>query len=270
MINEVPFALVSELKGGLWDGALGKAWIAESVSTWSTARFASTGRTTRLLDLGAGSGTGWTRVLEHSPHLEVTLWDANPTWFRSSLKRQLPERLHYAASTQELRRQDFDVVTSLSVVEHVHDVEEHLRLLKQFLATDGVGVVLWDDGHFRPSVNLRQPIKSGVLAAKESTKWGLSALLGARVPPSHFQYPRSMETVQRAADAVGLRVITSTLVGLPGIKGALFLVPQPAIGQVMNAWLHLERDYLASIADSEDAVHEAESIFGSRLIVVTR
>ena len=119
-------------------------------------------------------------------------------------------------------------------------------------------------------MNLRQPIKSGVLAAKESTKWGLSALLGARVPPSHFQYPRSMETVQRAADAVGLKVMTSTLVGLPGIKGALPLVPDTSVGQVMNAWFRLEREYLASIAESEDALREAESVFGSKLIVVTR
>lgn len=200
----------------------------------------------------------------------MTLWDANPSWFRSASQRQLPERLHYAASTQALRGVEFDVVTSLSVVERVHDVEEHLSLLRQFIAADGVGIVLWDEGHFRPSVYLRQPIKSGVLAAKESTKWGLSALLGARVPPSHFQYPRSMESVQQAADAVGLRVITSTLVGLPGIKGALPLVPDSSIGQVMNAWLHLEREYLESIAESEVAIREAESIFGSRLLVVTR
>ena len=142
MTKDVPFALVSELEGGLWDGALGKAWIAESISAWSAARFPPAGDTTRLLDLGAGSGLGWTRVLEYSPHLDVTLWDANPTWFRSSSQRQLPERLRYAPSTKALRGQEFDVVTSLSVVEHVHDVEEHLGLLKQFLATDGVGVVL--------------------------------------------------------------------------------------------------------------------------------
>lgn len=261
---------MSELKGGLWDGALGKAWIAESISDWSEARFASTGQVTRLLDLGAGSGIGWTHVLDHSPYLDVTLWDANPTWFRSSSQRQLPERLRYAPSTQELEGQEFDVVTSLSVVEHVHDVEAHLSLLKQFLATAGVGIVLWDDGHFRPYVNLRQPIKSGLLAAKESAKWGLSALLGPRVPPSHYQYPRSMEVVLNTANALGLTVTERTLVGLPGIKGALHLVPQADVGNVMNAWLHLEREYLSSIADSENALHEAESIFGSRLIVVTR
>jgi len=47
-------------------------------------------------------------------------------------------------------------------------------------------------------------------------------------------------------------------------------VPDSSIGQVMNAWLHLEREYLESIAESEVAIREAESIFGSRLLVVTR
>lgn len=258
--------LADSLSHSFWPGTIGKSWVANSLC--ANAQRLPPEAEYRVLDLGAGAGSGWLHVLRESPTMRLTLWDANPSWYGSE-SVPLGDRLEYVHSLASLTPHTYDAVTSFSVAEHVADLADHLRLFQHYLSEGGLGVVLWDDGHFRPTINLARPLSTASLAAKESAKWAASALLGDRIPPSHFQRRRSMRDVHQAASEVGLRIVGSTFVGLGGVKSAFASIPGSRALAAMNSWLDLERTVLDAVGDTEEHWPELEMLFGSRMVLVT-
>ena len=260
--------LVTSITYPFWPGNLGKSWITNTLAAECDPGDGTV--PLRVLDIGAGSGSGWTSVVHSVPQIHLTLWDADPQWYQHAARNGRHSRLNFVNTLDGLDNESFEVVTSMSVLEHVADLEEHFSNIKSLLRPSGIGIVLWDDGHFRPSIDLTRPIASSSLAFKESTKWAASVALGRRVPPSHFQRRRPMDEVVLAATRSGLDVAWSTFVGLDGVKSAVSHVPAAHIVEVMNAWLTLERQLISSLGEAMEQRSMLEQLFASRIVIVRK
>ena len=254
------------LKYPVWLGALGKCWIANLVL--ATVEKGVGGSVIRVLDLGSGPGSGWVDVLNNCPDLDVTLWDPDLSEAIPNPIRDLSQ-VTFVDSLESVKSK-FNFVTSMSVVEHVHDLQQHLGYFAEFLANNGVGILLWDDGHFRPEFDMRQPVSSGSLAIKELTKWALSVVFGRLIPPNLYQRRRSMRDVVESAESAGLTVVGSTFVGLRGLKHIVGNEPEEMKLGLLNLWLKFEQDFLRSLKNFDAQFSSLERVFTSRLVLVQK
>lgn len=261
--------MVKQLSLGVWLGTIGKCWAANSIAEW-VSQGSIEGVPLRLLDLGAGRGGQWVSMIQAVPQLEVSLWDADPTHFAHWMTDTDMIRIGKLGPKESATPNYYDFVTSFSVLEHVPDVTDHLRAMYDALKVGGVAIVVWDDGHFRPNVDLRRPLSSGALAVKESGKWGASVVLGSVVPPSHFQRPRSTREAVEAAEGLGFRMELLTLCGIAGIKNAISLLEESRRLDAMNSWLSLERSILGWKSLDAATLRKYEQPFGSRLLLMRK
>lgn len=248
----------------VWMGALGKWWVANEIVDFA-GRFEGRGAV-RVLDLGAGRGEGWTSVLETCQDIELFMWDPG----RKSVEPWTTNRGIYVESLNSVLPSSFDFVTSMSVVEHVNNLNEHLELFQRFMCEEGTGILLWDDGHFRPVIdpdNLKDSIS---LAVKEIGKWWLSLALRQFMSPRYFQRRRELTEVVAVAEQVGLQVVGATYIGLRGIKSVVAPTLADRKLKFLKEWFQFEQ-HLISISDSGPVSRRhMRRLFGSRMVIVRK
>jgi ubiquinone/menaquinone biosynthesis C-methylase UbiE len=136
----------------------------------------------RVIDVGAGTGGNWDQLVQQHPNLELHLWEPYAQSFQILKKRFANSGVFVHQDITKVAL-EFDVVVSLSVLEHVSDRASHFHVVHRLLKSNGIYICVVDDGHFRYfSRNI-----ISMIAIKEQWRTLMSKLLGARYSIGRYQ-----------------------------------------------------------------------------------
>ncbi|MEN9272266.1 MAG: methyltransferase domain-containing protein [Gloeomargarita sp. DG02_4_bins_56] len=112
----------------------------------------------RIFDYGCGDGGYWPQILQDYP--QIQWWGFEPqTQRRQRAQKRLAGFAAQVLGWEELQSMHInaDFIVSFSVLEHVYNRRQYLEMAQQQLAPQGVFYLNYDDGHFRPLLDLSQP-----------------------------------------------------------------------------------------------------------------
>ncbi len=132
-----------------------KDWILQQISQRVTAQ------KLRICDLACGTGAVWKQFLIAHPHVTYIGYDFNPVSISTAqeLFRDVSNASFQLADVQKLQveKHGFDIVTTLSSLEHVVRIDQFLQVLFSLLKQGGYAYINYDSGHFR-STRLKEKI----------------------------------------------------------------------------------------------------------------
>ena len=165
-----------------WFGNVAKFEIANRIGAFAS----SSSKSIEIVDLGAGSGGDWDKIVSDNPRVTVHLWEPHDEYYEG-LKSRFNgiSRIHVHKDIDNFTSK-FDLGTSLSVLEHVKNPSDHLSSIKRLLKPNGLFFMNFDDGHFR-----KQFAPKGILelrlTAAEFYRSTISRIIPRLVPTNIFQ-----------------------------------------------------------------------------------
>lgn len=187
-----------------------------------------------ILDLGCGQARNFVRLLVRYPQVRYVGIEPSPG--DCAAARRNLEGLNatvingYAYAVYgTLVQEQFDLVVSFSVLEHVYQRAAYLRAAAQCLKADGHFLINYDAGHFVDPVNLRERLKN--LAGPLLARLGQERYFQAFVREADFL---------AMVSAAGLRVQEARSFNTM-LKGVYKHVPQAGQAEFMQRWLELEQ-----------------------------
>jgi SAM-dependent methyltransferase len=128
-------------------------------------RYAQDRNSLTILDLGCGVALNFVRLLEKYPHIYYL--GIEPSAAACEQARKNTDGLNatilrgYAYNIHgNLIEDQFDLITSFSVFEHVYRRLEYLRTVKACLKPEGYALLNYDAGHFAHPASLRERVKN--------------------------------------------------------------------------------------------------------------
>ena len=225
-------------------GNSAKQWCLDWIEKFTTNKQ----REISILDLGCGEARYIIKLLQLHP--EIRYIGIEP-YTQSYLRAQANLKglnanvvSAYSYDVHEILREDFDIVISFSVFEHVYRREEYLRSAKDCLKKDGYFLINYDSGHFRfPSAVSRfKDVIRSILAYL-----GIERYYQSFVKENHFR---------KMIDEVGFTIIDDKFFNVPSLKGISKVVPRDIRFAYMQKWVEfelllneLEINYTDSFAD---------------------
>ena len=218
---------------------------------------ASTRQEITILDLGCGTALNFVKLLELYPKIRYLGVEPDR---QSCLQAQSHLRglngtvvNAYAYGIHGKLQEEFDVVVSFSVLEHVYRRKDYLQSAKECLKPDGHVLINYDSGHFvSPNVagrwrNLFRPVL---------------ARLGAE---RYYQgFVKEIDFRQMAAE-VGFEIVDAKFFNTHSLKSFYKTVPQAWRSEYMHQWLEFE---LGLNELGMDYVDSLASCFGTRNFVL--
>lgn len=105
-----------------------------------------------ILDFACGTCLIWKSFLEKYPQTNFSGFDFNDDSIKTA-KKSFPnfkETIHALDGQKELPfKQQFDIITTFSSLEHVLDKKAFLENIKKLLKSGGIAYLNYDSGHFR-------------------------------------------------------------------------------------------------------------------------
>ncbi len=201
-------------------GNASKQWIFSELEK----RFGD--RPFKLLDLGCGDAAVWKTFAETHPNMDYHGFDYDLPAIERGKKHyaQLPHMKIESGDAQKLQGNDYDVVTALSMIEHVVDRKAFLQTVFAALKSGQAAYLNYDDGHFRSS-----DIKERVMVPVSQ----LLAQFGIEGP---YMKHVDDESFAKLASEVGFRVEHLHKHNLAKIKGFM----RGAKDEALNAWFEFE------------------------------
>ncbi|MEZ4668366.1 MAG: class I SAM-dependent methyltransferase [Anaerolineae bacterium] len=197
------------------------------------ARYAADKTEVSILDLGSGRSGNFVKLLQQFPQVRYVGIEPSPA--DCDHARHATAGLNatiingYAYDVQgRLVQEQFDLVTSFSVFEHVYRRVEYIKSIKSCLKPGGTCLINYDAGHFMSPASLRERVKNvvGPLLAR----MGRERYFQAFVPEADFQSMLSQ---------VGLKVLEAKSFNTH-LKGVYRHIPQPDRAEYMQRWLDME------------------------------
>ncbi len=184
-----------------------------------------------ILDLGCGSAGGFVALLKKHPQVHyVGLEPSKRACLQAkhNLKGLNASIVNaYGYSVKDRLREEFDVVVSFSVLEHVHKRADYLTSARDCLKCGGYFLINYDAGHF-------------VLGTRRDRVKNVVGPLLARVGIE--RYYQSFVKEQEFRDVVkhlGLKIVDEKFFNT-GLKGVYKAVPDSVRAAYMEKWLDLE------------------------------
>ncbi len=182
----------------------------------------------RVIDLGCGDGSNFTRLLQRHRHVRYTGVEPSARACeraKAELDGLSAEVVN--APAYDLDLEPADVVVSFSVLEHVYRRLPYLRCAKRHLARDGLFLINYDAGHF---VNGRQ-----------SDRWktrigGLLARFGLE---GKYQAPVGEKEFSSLSSESGFRIVEEKVFNTD-LKSVYKVVPEGRRAEYMRRWLDFE------------------------------
>lgn len=196
-------------------------------------RYAQERDSLTILDLGCGKALNFVRLLQKYPHIYYL--GIEPSAAACDQARKNTSGLNatilrgYAYNIYgNLIQDQFDLITSFSVFEHVYRRLDYLRTVKACLKPDGYVLINYDAGHFVHPPNLRGRMKN--LLGPILAQFGVEQYYQAFVHEADF---RALVTRAR------LTILEARLFNT-GLKGLYKLVPEQDRSAFMEYWLGIE------------------------------
>jgi SAM-dependent methyltransferase len=184
-----------------------------------------------ILDLGSGTALGFVPLLKKYPTIRYV--GVEPSKSACLQAERNLDGLNgtiinaYGYGVHSKLQQEFDVVVSFSVLEHVYKRAEYLRSAKECLKNDGYFLINYDAGHFVMGTQ-RDRIKNvvGPLLAR----FGVERYYQSFVKEQEFR---------NIVKSLGFKIIDEKFFNT-GLKGVYKLIPEPTRPDYMEKWLDLE------------------------------
>lgn len=194
----------------LWPGNSAKSKIIGRVLTESEGR-----DEVRIFDYGCGDGHGWLEILPDYPRLRLFFFDLNQSLMAAAIRNLAGLRAEPVQSDPlHYQPLEADFVVSLSVLEHVLDRPAYMAAVARHLRPGGTCFLNYDDGHFRNSLSLNDPL-STIDQVKE---WGFNLLSRFGIK-TRFQKRVTKAEADRLAAQAGLTLVSDFYSNLPCLKG---------------------------------------------------
>jgi SAM-dependent methyltransferase len=184
-----------------------------------------------ILDLGCGTALNLVTLLRQYPGISyVGLEPLKSAALAAerNLKGLNATIVHaYGYSAHERLGQEFDIVMSFSVLEHVYRRIDYLRSAKACLKSDGYFLINYDAGHF-------------VLGTRKDRLKNLVGPVLARLGiERYYQSFVREQDFQSMVKALGLKIIDDKFFNT-GLKGVYKVVPGAHQTAYMEKWLSFE------------------------------
>ncbi|MBL8155985.1 MAG: methyltransferase [Anaerolineae bacterium] len=186
-----------------------------------------------ILDLGSGRSLNFVRLLQRFPQVHYVGVEPAPAACEAARRSLagLNATIHNAYAYDlygQLLHEQFDIVVSFSVFEHVYRRLAYLQTARSLLKPDGFLLINYDSGHFRNPANLRERAKN--LLGPLLARLGAERYYQSFVPEAAFQ---------DMLHQVGLRVIEARSFNTH-LKGVYKHIPEPDRPEYMRRWLEIE------------------------------
>ncbi|MCS6782218.1 MAG: class I SAM-dependent methyltransferase [Gloeomargarita sp. SKYBB_i_bin120] len=219
-----------------WWGNAAKSWILQDL----LARLGNQ-RPCVIFDYGCGDGGHWPHVLRDYPQIQWWGFEPHPQRRRQAEKRLagLPARLVGWAELEQIHLQA-DFIVSFSVLEHVYDRRRYLQMAKRQLAPHGIFYLNYDDGHFRPHLEV-QRLETWLPACRVALHNGLAPLLARLGYVAPFQQRVVQAEIDALLQELGWHIQTVFYSNLECLKRLDKTLPAAQKDQFMALWLDLEK-----------------------------
>lgn len=165
-----------------WFGNVAKFEIANRIGALASG----SSKSIEIVDLGAGSGGDWDKLVRDNPRVSVHLWEPHDKYFEGLRSRFKGISRIYVHKDIDNLTSKFDLGTSLSVLEHVKNPSDHLCAIERLLKPNGLFFMNFDDGHFRKQI-APQGILDLRLTTAEFYRSTISRIIPRLVPTNVYQ-----------------------------------------------------------------------------------
>ena len=123
----------------------------------------------KILDIGCGNGDQWNWYFKEKNNLNFEL---NIVGFEPYLKLNSKSNIKIIKELNKLKieQKRFDIVVSMSVLEHVYDRKEFIKNCSELTTSDGYLIINYDNGHFFNKKEWRRNIFGKFLGKYTSLK----------------------------------------------------------------------------------------------------
>lgn len=186
-----------------------------------------------ILDLGCGRALNFVKLLQKNPTIRYVGIEPSPVDCEAARKNMAGLNANiingYGYDIYgKLVQEQFDLIVSFSVFEHVFQRQEYLRAAKPCLKPDGYFLINYDAGHFVQPVGLRERLKN--LVGPTMAKLGRERYFQAFVPEADFQ---------RMSTQAGFKIVEARSFNTH-LKGIYKHIPPEARAEFMQKWLDFE------------------------------
>jgi SAM-dependent methyltransferase len=226
-----------------------------------------------VFDYGCGDGGYWPQILRDYP--QIIWWGFEPqTHRRQQAQQRLAGLTAQVVDWAELQttRINADFIVSFSVLEHVYDRRQYLEMAQKQLAPQGVFYLNYDDGHFRPRLDLGQP-KTWLSPLKVALHNWVAPLLARWGYIAPFQQRVIQGEIDHLIQALGWQVEGVFYSNLECLKSFIKTLPDEQKSAFTQVWLDLEQTLNQQFAHL-GAVHLGDpsnlwTVLPSRTLVLT-
>ncbi|APB32859.1 hypothetical protein GlitD10_0545 [Gloeomargarita lithophora Alchichica-D10] len=226
-----------------------------------------------VFDYGCGDGGYWPDILRDYP--QIQWWGFEPQGKR---RQKAQQRLAGLAAKvldwTELQNAQInaDFIVSFSVLEHVYDRYQYLQMAQKQLAPQGVFYLNYDDGHFRPLLDLSQP-KTWPSALKVAFHNWVAPLLARCGYVAPFQQRVIRAEIDHLIQGLGWRVERVFYSNLECLKSLIKTLPDGEKAAFTQVWVDLEATLNCQFTHT-GALHLGDSsnlwtVMPSRTLVLT-
>ena len=221
-----------------WPGSVAKFSIANQIYKIAKASSAPI----VAADLGAGMGGDWPKLVEDLPNLTIHLWEPHTQTAKALAKLGSSNRFQVHEDLSEMN-DVADIGTSLSVLEHVRNIDEHFRQADKVLKPGGQFFMNFDDGHFRHEAKNVFAPSNFVLPIKESLRTLISKYFPTLIPVNKYQKRVLYKDFKNACAKSPLVFEKIECSQLPSIKSVAKLFKEPEMQlPFLNSWLSFENE----------------------------
>jgi SAM-dependent methyltransferase len=215
-----------------------------------------------ILDLGCGEALNFVRLLQANPSVRYIGLDPDLKACqraRSHLSGLNANILNaYAYNAYEVLREQFDVIVSFSVFEHVYRRQRYLQTLKACLKAAGRIFINYDAGHFLSPVGESFSIRDRIRDFLRP----ISAKLGAE---NYYQAFVREQDFRCWIKEAGLTILEAKFFNLYTLKSVYKIVPEAHRSSYMQRWLDFEEELNQMDIQYTDAMAK---YFGTRNFIL--
>jgi SAM-dependent methyltransferase len=214
-----------------WEGNAAKARIVREILDEASRRDGVV-----VFDFGCGEAQQWPQVLRAAPAITLIAFEPNVRRARRAAEvlQPLGATVHSGPRPTSITARA-DLVVSFSVFEHVRDKGAYLSDAKRILASDGTFYLNYDDGHFRPQVDLDR-VSTWTPAVKSSIYNLLSPALGT----NRYRARVHKETLSRLLARTGFVVTDERYENLTAFKELAKTLRPEDRERFSGFWLEVE------------------------------
>lgn len=227
----------------------------------------------RIFDYGCGDGGYWPQILQDYP--QIQWWGFEPqTQRRQQAQKRLAGLSAQVVGWEELQNIQInaDFIVSFSVLEHVYDRRQYLAMAQKQLAPQGIFYLNYDDGHFRPLLDLSQP-KTWPATLKVAFHNLIAPLLARLGYLAPFQQRVIQTEIDHLVQELGWQVERVFYSNLECLKSFIKTLPDEEKSAFTQVWVEMEttlnRQFAHTGAINLGDASNLWSVMPSRTLVLT-